>query len=399
MARHPWHRLWRQMCSGRLPSYRVLVPDSVTDSVQRVWEARGYDFPASRQGSTVVRHLSAPAESRNLFKSSMYFRGLTGGGIVTTGAVGAGTLGISALVGDLFTAGAVTTGVLAAATGVTGAVTGRRYLKDPKRLSKKDRASARSARWITPQSLGFVPGIKNGQDTDEQRLFHLAVTLATRIASTRAWTHPVLADHVARVDLDETVASVGVRLIELVQVRVELDAMRDGTEAARVNAYLTRLAEAFESVADRVMAMHEYLEHLRALDEQLIALDHSERTREMGERVLDIVSRTAGDDTIGAQFRDLNLEAESHAESIARLLADLDHTAEEFDDLDAQIQRAQEAGGGAGSAASAAGADRPGAAQGADGAASQAALTAEADPAARIEHYLDEKREHRGEPR
>ena len=119
----------------------------------------------------------------------------------------------------------------------------------------------------------------------------------------------------------------------------------------------------------------------------------------MGERVLDIVSRTAGDDTIGAQFRDLNLEAESHAESIARLLADLDHTAEEFDDLDAQIQRAQEAGGGAGSAASAAGADRPGAAQGADGAASQAALTAEADPAARIEHYLDEKREHRGEPR
>jgi predicted nucleic acid-binding Zn-ribbon protein len=182
---------------------------------------------------------------------------------------------------------------------------------------------------------------------------------------------------VARVDLDDMVAGVGVRLVELAQVRLELDEMRDGTEAARVNAYLGRLAEAFESVADRVMAMHEYLEHLRALDQQLIALDHSERTRAMGERVLDIVSRTAGDDTVGAQFRDLNLEAESHAESIARLLADLDHTAEEFDDLDAQIQKAEEAGAQEGSA------DRP----------QPAALTAEADPAARIERFLDRKRE------
>jgi hypothetical protein len=349
----------------------------VNDSVLRAWEARGYEFPASRQGTMKVRQLSAPGESRNLFRSSMYFRGLTGAGVATTGTVGAGTLGISALIGDLFAAGAVTTGALAVATGITGAVTGRRYLKDPKRLTRKDRESARGARWITPQSLGFVPGVKNGQDTDEQRLFHLAVMLATRIAATRAWTHPVLADHVARVDLDDMVAGVGVRLVELAQVRLELDEMRDGTEAARVNAYLGRLAEAFESVADRVMAMHEYLEHLRALDQQLIALDHSERTRAMGERVLDIVSRTAGDDTVGAQFRDLNLEAESHAESIARLLADLDHTAEEFDDLDAQIQKAEEAGAQEGSA------DRP----------QPAALTAEADPAARIERFLDRKRE------
>ena len=383
MARHSWHRLWRQMCSTRLPSYRVLVPDSVSDSVLRAWEARGYEFPASRQGTTKVRQLSAPGESRNLFRSSMYFRGLTGAGVATTGTVGVGTLGISALIGDLFTTGAVTTGALAVATGITGAVTGRRYLKDPKRLTRRDRESARGARWITPQSLGFVPGVKNGQDTDEQRLFHLAVMLATRIAATRAWTHPVLADHVARVDLDDMVAGVGVRLVELAQVRLELDEMRDGTGSARVNAYLTRLAEAFESVADRVMAMHEYLEHLRALDQQLIALDHSERTRAMGERVLDIVSRTAGDDTVGAQFRDLNLEAESHAESIARLLADLDHTAEEFDDLDAQIQKAEEAGAQEGSA------DRP----------QPAALTAEADPAARIEQFLDSKRESpRNEP-
>jgi ABC-type enterochelin transport system substrate-binding protein len=107
------------------------------------------------------------------------------------------------------------------------------------------------------------------------------------------------------------------------------------------------------------------------------------------------VSRTAGDDTIGAQFRDLNLEAESHAESIARLLADLDHTAEEFDDLDAQIQRAQESSGGSGAAEVV---EDSGGAKGASGTTSQAALTAEADPAARIEHYLDEKRERRGEP-
>lgn len=391
MARHPWKGLWRQLCAGRMPAYRVLVPDSVPDSVRETWAARGYDFPASRQaqrGRNPARQLGSGAgETRNLIRSNVLFRTLTGGGIATTGAVGLGTLGISALAGDFFVTGAVATGVFAVGTGVTGGVTGNRYRKDPKRLTRKDRASVRGARWITPQSLGFVPGLKNGQDTDEQRLFHLAVELATRIASTRAWTHPVLTDHVARVDLDDMVAGVGVRLIELVQVRLELDEMRAGTEGPRVEAYLARLAEAFASMADRVMAMHEYLEHLRALDAQLIALDHSERTREMGERVLDIVSRTADDETIGAQFRDLNLEAESHAEAIARLLADLDHTAEEFDDLDAQLQQAEDSTRE----------DRTGADGTRADAAPPAALTAEPDRATRIEEYLDGSRAHRGE--
>lgn len=375
MARHPWKGLWRQLCAGRLPVYRILVPDSVTDSVIRTWEARGYELPASRQ-ATYTRLLHTPGEARNLIRSNVVFRVLTGAGAATTGIVGLSTFGISWLAGDVATGGVITTGLFAAGTGVTGAVTGTKYMRDPKRLSRKDREAARAAQWITPQTLGFVAGVKHGQDTDEQRLFHLAVMLATRIASTRAWTHPILTDHVARVDLDDMVAGIGVRLAELVQVRTELDAMRDGTEAHRVQAYLGRLAEAFESIADRVMAMHEYLEHLRALDAQLIALDHSERTREIGERVLDIVSRTAGDDSLGTQFRDLNMEAESHAESIARLLAELDETAEEFDDLDAQIQKA--------SAAGAADATHQGGA---------AALTAEADPATRVDAFLDGTRD------
>lgn len=375
MARHPWKGLWRQLCAGRLPVYRILVPDSVTDSVIRTWEARGYELPASRQ-ATYSRLLHTPGEARNLIRSNVVFRVLTGAGAATTGIFGLSTFGISWLTGDVATGGVITTGLFAAGTGVTGAVTGTKYMRDPKRLSRKDRESARAARWITPQTLGFVAGVKHGQDTDEQRLFHLSVMVATRIASTRAWTHPILTDHVARVDLDDMVAGIGVRLAELVQVRTELDAMRDGTEANRVQAYLGRLAEAFESIADRVTAMHEYLEHLRALDAQLIALDHSERTREIGERVLDIVSRTAGDDTLGAQFRDLNMEAESHAESIARLLAELDETAEEFDDLDAQIQRA--------SAAGAADSAQYGGAS---------ALTAEADPATRVDAYFDRTRD------
>lgn len=373
MARHPWKGLWRQQCAGRLPVYRILVPDSVTDSVIRTWEARGYELPASKQ-ATYSRLLNMPGEARNLIRSNILFRTLTGAGAATTGIVGLGTFGVSWLAGDVATGGVITTGLLAAGTGVTGAVTGSTYLRDPKRLSKKDRESARGAQWITPLTLGFVAGKKHGQDTDEQRLFHLAVMLATRIASTRAWTHPILTDHVARVDLDDMVAGIGVRLAELVQVRTELDEMRDGTEAVRVQAYLGRLAEAFESIANRVLAMNEYLEHLRALDAQLIALDHSERTREIGERVLDIVSRTAGDDSLGTQFRDLNMEAESHAESIARLLAELDETAEEFDDLDAQIQKAS--------------AERP----------ERAALTAEADPATRVDAYLereDVRKKHR----
>ncbi|MGO1399356.1 MAG: hypothetical protein ACTHVO_13265 [Brevibacterium yomogidense] len=378
MARHPWKKLWREQCAGRMPAYRILVPDSVTDLVLRAWEARGYALPASRQ-TNPARVLGTPGETRNLIRSNVLFRALTGAGAATTGVVGLGTFGVSWLAGDPFAGGIAATGLLAAGTGATGAVTGTKYLRDPKRLSRKDREVARSARWITPTALGFVPGVKNAQDTDEQRLFHLAVTLATRIAATRAWTHPILADHVARVDLDEMVASVGVRLVELVTVRTELDAMSSGTEAVRVKAYLSRLAEAFESIADRVLSMHEYLEHLRALDAQLIALDHSERTREVGERVLDIVSRTAGDESIGAQFRDLNMEAESHAESIAKLLEELDETADDFDDLDSQIAKAAQTGGARVNGDR--GEDQP------------AALPAEADPATRIDAFLDGERE------
>ncbi|WP_035282164.1 hypothetical protein [Brevibacterium album] len=338
-AQHPWRALWKEHCARRVPVYRVLVPDSVPDSVLAVWDARGYPVSASRQ-TGAVRLLASPGEARNLIRSNILFKGLTGAGAGVTGITGLSAFGVSWITGDIATGGFVATGILAAGTGVTGGLTGSKYLRDPKRLSRADRQRARQARWITPVSLGYLGGGKKGQDTDEQRLFQLAVTIATRIAATRSWTHPVLADHVARVDLDAIIGTLGTRLVELCEVRSQLDELRDTGEADRVSAYLRRLAGAFSSIADRVVSMHEYLEHLRSLDAQLIALDHSERTREMGERVLDVVARTAGDETVEGHFRDLNLEAESHADSIRQLLGELDETAEEFDDLDSRIAQA-----------------------------------------------------------
>lgn len=338
-ASHPWRALWKEHCARSMPVYRVLVPDSVPHSVRAAWSARGYSTGASRQTGP-MRLLRNPGETRNLIRSNLVFKGLTGAGAAGTGIAGLSTLGVSLAADAVATGGLVTTGVFAVLTGVTGGVTGTTYLRDPKRLSKKDRQKAQEARWITPATLGYVPGGRSAQDTDEQRLFHLAVTLAARIAATRSWTHPVLSDHVARVDLDSIIGTLGVRLAELCEVRIQLEEMRDSAEAGRVAAYLRRLAGAFASVADRVVSMHEYLEHLRSLDAQLIALDHSERTREMGERVLDVVARTAGDDVVDTHFRDLNLEAESHAESIQQLLGELDETADEFDDLDSRIAQA-----------------------------------------------------------
>src|SRR5699024_7510723 len=166
------------------------------------------------------------------------------------------------------------------------------------------------AHWITPAGLGCIPGRREGRDTDEQRLFHLAVTIARKIVRTRAWTHPVLRDHVSRVDLDHAVASIGGRLEERVNLREEIASVRDVGTATAVEADLSKLAVAFSSVARRVESMHEYYERLTELDQQLVLLANSERSRELGDRVLDVLSRTAADDSADWQFRELRLAAE-----------------------------------------------------------------------------------------
>lgn len=330
MSSRSWKSLWRKECGSTPPVYRVLVPDSVPDSVISTWLARGYRFSV---GSPAPMFLS-PAMSRNLIKSNLVYRATSGLGLTATGIAAFPTALVTLATGDIATGGVITTGIFGLLTAASAGWTGLKFRKDPKRLSNSDKDAATRARWISPTDLGWIPGISTGQDTDEQRLFHLAVVTARRIAQTRAWTHPILQDHVARVDLDHAVASIGVRLQELVELRSELEGIREPNTSGRIDTYLSKLATAFQSMAGRVIAMHEYYEHLLDLDGQLVVLEHTEQSKVLGDRVLDVLSRTADDESADWRFRELNIEAESHADVIKGLLAELQESAEEFDDLD-----------------------------------------------------------------
>ena len=333
-----WKSLWKNECGKSAPIYRVLVPDSVNEAVLRAWSARGYRYTAGAPSAIML----TGGMSRNFFRSSVLFKGGTAAGTaVTAGFAAPGGL---ALVSG-FADAALTFGGMGAATavgtGIFAAVTGPKYLRDPKRLSRKNRRKVAGAKWVTPASLGYLPGRKEGRDTDEQRLFHLAVTIARKIVRTRAWTHPILKDHVSRVDLDHAVASIGVRLQELVSLREEIEGIRDAGTAKSVETYLSKLAVAFSSMARRVESMHEYYERLLDLDQQLMLLHNSERSRELGDRVLDVLSRTAADDSADWQFRELRIDADSQSSIISGLVAELDQTADDFDDFDSRLAAAQ----------------------------------------------------------
>lgn len=333
-----WKSLWKRECGKTAPIYRVLVPESVNDDVMRAWNARGYRYTAGAPSAIML----TGGMGRNFFRSSVLFKGGTAAGTaVTAGFAAPGGIALLSGFGDA----ALTFGGMGAATavgtGIFAAVTGPKYLRDPKRLSRKNRSTATGARWITPASLGYVAGRKDGRDTDEQRLFHLAVMIARKIVRTRAWTHPILRDHVSRVDLDHAVASVGIRLQELVSLREEIEGIRDAGTAKSVETYLQKLAVAFTSMAHRVESMYEYYERLLELDEQLMLLHNSERSRELGDRVLDVLSRTAADDSADWQFRELRIDAESQSSIISGLVAELDETADDFDDFDTRLAAAQ----------------------------------------------------------
>lgn len=331
-----WRRLWKDEVRGTPPFYRILVPDSVPESVVRVWNARGYKVSAGAPTAPFLH----PAMNRNLIRSNIGFQAARTTSVAAVAAAGLPT-GIEWIASSTLSGvGAAITGVLAVGgTALTG-WTGWKFRKDPKRLDREQKEAAAKARWITPSDLGFIPGEggllrgTGGQDTDEQRLFHLAVVTARKITQTRAWTHPILQDHVSRVDLDHAVGSIGVRLQELVSLRAELESVREPHTSARIDAYLGKLGAAFSSMSARVVAMHEYYEHLLDLDRQLQMLEHTERSKELGDRVLDVLSRTADDETADWRFRELNIEADSHSDVIRGLLDDLIETAGEFDDLD-----------------------------------------------------------------
>lgn len=334
-----WKSLWKSECGKSIPIYRVLVPESVNQGVIKAWNARGYRYTAGSPSAIML----TGGMRRNFFRSSVLFKGGTGAGAaVTAGFAAPGGLALLSGFADAALTFGAFGGVTAVGTGVFAAVTGPKYLRDPKRLSRKNRRKVGQAQWITPAALGFVPGRKEGRDTDEQRLFHLAVTIARKIVRTRAWTHPILRDHVSRVDLDHAVASIGVRLTELVRLREEIESIRDAGTEKSVETYLSKLALAFTSMADRVLSMHEYYERLTELDQQLMLLHNSERSRELGDRVLDVLSRTAADDTADWQFRELRIDAESQSSIISGLVAELEQTADDFDDFDSRLAAAQE---------------------------------------------------------
>lgn len=318
-----WRKLWERELGSTVPSYRFLVADSVSESVTRAWKARGYEL-ASTSGSTKAL---GPLMHRNVLASRAVFIGTTTVGGIVTGGLAFLTGVASLIVGDLVDPGVIITGLSAAGTLGTSGYTGARYLRDPKRLNKKALEDSQNAMWLTPQALGYSFG---RQDTDEQRLFHLTVHIAQQISRTPAWNDPVLEDHVSHIDLDHAVSTIGVRLQEIYLLRSELESLRDKRTAPQIDAYQEQLAAAFRSIADRVTAMHDYLGGLGRLSVKLGELQRSEQSREIGERVLDVVARTAADDAALTNLEHLGLAADSHVESIQQLLGELESSAAEF---------------------------------------------------------------------
>lgn len=324
-----WRALHKRYVGAARPRYRILVNDSVTEEVRRRWAARGVTNIAMLGPALPPR--SAPGLlRRNLLGSKALFLGT--GAVATSATVSTG--GIAWLAGALTfvepATGLLWTGGVAAVTGAGTAWTGVRYSRDPRRLRRNERNAARHAVWITPEALR-VPGPRGGlKETDEQRLFHLLYALAQRIVATRAWTHESLQGHMSKLDLDHLVSGIGARLLELAQLRREMEHIRSPHSEGQLRAVEDRLQEAFRSAAARVEGLEGYLQRLLALDELLLKLEHLERSRELGARVLDVLAKTADDEDADWRLQDLNLEAESHAEVIQQLLEELEESADEL---------------------------------------------------------------------
>src|SRR5699024_11152479 len=108
-----------------------------------------------------------------------------------------------------------------------------------------------------------------------------------------------------------------------------------------VETYLSKLAVAFSSMARRVESMHEYYERLTELDQQLVLLVNSVRSRELGDRVLDVLSCSSAAGSADWLLRYLRIDAESQSSVISVLLDELDQTADDFDDFDTRLAEAR----------------------------------------------------------
>ena len=61
----------------------------------------------------------------------------------------------------------------------------------------------------------------------------------------------------------------------------------------------------------------------------------------IGSAIVDVLSRTAADDSADWQFRELRIDADSQSSIISGLVAELDETADDFDDFDTRLAAAQ----------------------------------------------------------
>ena len=323
-----WRDLWEQMCGMKTPRYTILVPYSVPPSVTSAWKARGYPLAVGKSAPMSAKRTKAVTTNKFL-STNIAFKATT-----YTGASLTGLTGLSAL-GSLATtahpeSGLITAGIFASLTALSAGITGRKYAKDPRRLSKSDKKAAQSARWITPSKLGYSRGFGGTTDSDEQRLFHLAVVIAMKIVTTTAWHHPLTENQATRVDLEHAVATMGVRLCDVYHLRHELEQLQSVQANEQINDYLANIGTAFNAVAEQVLRLYEYYQRLLAVEQQLLLLEHSERSQAIGDKVQSLLAETSGD-VDPVSLGHLNMEAEAQAEAISRMINDLGSHASEID--------------------------------------------------------------------
>ncbi|WGW12996.1 hypothetical protein LWF01_04270 [Saxibacter everestensis] len=314
-----WKQLHRVEVGTDRPAYRVLDLASVPAVVRERWSARKVPL----KPGTAMRFYPQQLLGRNFIRSGVVATGVGGTAVaadVATAAVVFPSNWIG-LIGD-GTAGIVF-GTVFAVGGVGASIAGLRYWRDPRRLRKADRAAAQKAVWITPADLGFRRMHGIARSTDEERLFHLSVRIAERIAATNSWKSPLLDSHPARLDLDENVGQIGRRLLEIRRLRTELETSRSPATQPVVEEHVRSLDAAFASLAARVVTMHDYLEQLRELDGRLWQLEQIERANSLSDRVLDVMAATAGDEHADEQLRELKSDTEVNAETVDAILSDL----------------------------------------------------------------------------
>lgn len=325
-APRDWRDLYRADIGMSRPTYQILDVGSAPDSVRRRWEARRVRMQAGTPGRPYPPSLL----SRNVIASGAWTSGF--GAATVLAEVGSAVVLLpSSLLGLMPMAGAgATLGGIAVVGGTATAAAGWRYVRDPKRLRRRERAAARKAMWITPAALGYRRTKGFGRTTDEERLFRLAVQTGERIVATNAWRSSLLDGHRVRLDLDENLSQIGRRLAQIHTLRGEMAAADGAATRQTITGYRESLDHAFASIAGRVVALHGYLDQLLELDDGLARLAQVERAGSLSDRVLDVMAATATDDSAAEQIAELGTQAVDSAQAVESMLDELAETVSTF---------------------------------------------------------------------